>query len=60
MRFATDLSTKNLAVQKGVQNIVNVLNWKTREPKTLYPARLSFKIEGDRVSQTKPKGVHDY
>ena len=28
-------------------NIISVLNGKNRQPKILYPARLSFRIEGE-------------
>ena len=38
---------RNLAGQKGWQEILNVLNQKNMQPRILYPARLSFKTEGE-------------
>lgn len=37
-----------------------MLYGKNLQPRTLYLARLSFRIERSCVSQTKAKGVHDY
>ena len=47
IRFAADLSTETWQARKGWQDIFNVLNWKNIQPRILYPARLSFKIEGE-------------
>ena len=39
--------------RKEWQDIFSVLNQKNMQPRILYPARLSFKIEGEiKVSQT--------
>ena len=46
IRFA-DLYTENWQARKEWQDIFNVLNHKNIKPKILYPARLSFKIEGE-------------
>ena len=45
IRFATDLSTETWQARKEWQDIFNVLNQKNMQPRILYPARLSFKIE---------------
>ena len=48
IRFAADLSTETWQARKEyIQDIFNVLNGKNMQPRTLYPSRLSFKIEGE-------------
>ena len=63
IRFAADLSTETWQARKEWQDIFNVLNWENMQPRILYPARLSFKLEGGIKKfprQTKTKGVHDH
>ena len=50
IRFAANLSTETWQARKEWQDIFNVLNQKNMQPRILYPARLSFKIEGERKS----------
>ena len=50
IRFAADLSTETWQARKEWQDIFNVLNWKNRQPRILYPSRLSFRIEGEIIS----------
>ena len=59
IRFAADLSTETWQARKEWQDIFSVQNQKNTQPRILYPARLSFKIEGDIKSfpDTKTKGV---
>ena len=45
--FAADLSTETCQARKEWQDIFNVLNQKNLQPRNLYPASLSFKIEGE-------------
>ena len=47
IRVTTDLSTETWQARKGWQDIFRVLNEKNMQPRTLYPARLSFKMEGE-------------
>ena len=44
----TDLSTETWQVRKEWWDIFSVLNQKNMQPRILYPARLSFKIEKER------------
>ena len=61
IRFAADLCRETWQARKEWQDILNVLNQKNMQPRILYPARLSFKIEGEiKISQTKVKGVSDH
>ena len=45
IRFAVDLSTETWQARKEWWDIFSVLNQKNMQPRILYPARLSFKIE---------------
>ena len=47
IRFAADLSTETWQARKEWQDIINVLKQENMQPRILYPARLSFKIEGE-------------
>ena len=47
IRFAADLSTETWHIKKEWQDIFNVLNWKNMQPRILYPARLSLRLEGE-------------
>ena len=47
IRFAADLSTETWQARMEWQDMFNVLNQKNMQPRILYPARLSFKIEGE-------------
>ena len=50
IRFVADLPTETWQARKEWQDIFSVLNQKNMHPRILYPARLSFKIEGERKS----------
>ena len=47
IRLTADLSTETWQARKGWQDIFRVLNEKNLQPRILYPARLSFTIEGE-------------
>ena len=47
IRFTADLSTETWQARKEWQDIFNVLNWRNMQPRILYPASQSFKIEGE-------------
>ena len=46
-RLLTDLSSKTWQAGKEWQEIFNVMNRKNMQPRILYPASLSFRIEGE-------------
>ena len=48
IRLTTDLSTETCQARKGWKDIFRVLNEKNMHPRIMYPARLSFRIEGDK------------
>ena len=47
IRLTADLSTETWQARKGWQDMFRVLNEKNMQPRILYAARLSFKIEGE-------------
>ena len=47
IRVVVDLSTETWQARREWQEIFNVLNRKNMQPRILYPARLSFRIEGE-------------
>ena len=47
IRLIADLSTETWQARKGWQDISRVLNEKNMQPRILYPASLSFRIEGE-------------
>ena len=52
--LATDFSMETFQARREWQKIFQVMRTRGLQPKLLYPARLSIKIEGQiRVSQTK-------
>ena len=50
IRLTADLSTETWQARKGWRDIIRVLNEKNMQPRVLYPARLSFSIEGEMKS----------
>ena len=47
IRLTAELSTETWQARKGWQDIFRVLKEKNMQPRILYPARLSFKMEGE-------------
>ena len=47
IRLATDLSTETWQAKREWHDISNILNGKNLQPTTLYPAKLSFRVEGE-------------
>ena len=47
IRLSADFSTETLQVRREWQELLKVLKGKNMQPTILYPARISFKIEGE-------------
>ena len=47
IRLSADFSTETLQARREWQEIFKVLKGKKMQPRILYPARISFKIEGE-------------
>ncbi|KAF0873202.1 LORF1 protein, partial [Crocuta crocuta] len=50
MRLSVDFSTETLQARRELHDIFKVLNGKNLQPGILYPARLSFRTEGEMKS----------
>ena len=60
IRVTTELSTETWQARKGWQDIFRVLNEKNKQPTILYPARLSFGIEGEIKSFQDRQKLKEY
>ena len=60
IRLTADLSTETWQARKGWQDIVKVLNEKNMQSRILYPARLSFRIEGEIKSFQDRQKLKEY
>ena len=60
IRLTADLSTVTWQSRKGWQDIFRVLNEKNMQPRILYPARLSFKMEGEIKSFQDRQELKEY
>ena len=60
IRFTADLSTETWQARKGWQDILRVLNEKNMQPRILYPARFSFRIEGEIKSFQDRQKLKEY
>ena len=60
IRLTEDLSTETWKARKGWQDIFRVLNEKNMQPRILYPARFSFRIEGETKSFQDRQKLKEY
>ena len=60
IRLTADLSTETWQARKGWQDIFRVLNEKNMQSGILYPARLSFRIEGEIRSFQDMQKLKEY
>ena len=60
IRLTANLSTEIWQARKGWQDIFRVLNEKNLKPSILYPARLSFRIEGEIKSFQDRQKLKEY
>ena len=63
IRLSTDCSKETLQARRDWQEVFEVMKSKDLQPRLLYPARLSFRMEGQNTRlprQGKAKGVHHH
>ena len=58
--LTADFSTETWQARKGWQDIFRVLTEKNMQPRILYPARLSFRIEGEIKSFQDKQKLKEY
>ena len=59
-RLSDDFSTDTLKARRDWQEIVKVMKIKDLQPRLIYPAQLSFIMEGHRMSFTDQKKLKEF
>ena len=60
IRLSADFSTETLQAKREWQDIFKALKGKNLHPRILYPARLSFIIEGERKNFSNKQKLKEY
>ena len=60
IRITSDLSTETWQARKGWQDIFKALNEKNMQPRILYPAKPTFKMDGEIKSFQDRQGLKEY
>ena len=60
MKITADLSVETLQARREWQDIIKVMKEKNLQPRLLYPARISFKYEGEIKSFTYKQQLREF
>uniref|UniRef100_A0A8D0MJY9 L1 transposable element dsRBD-like domain-containing protein n=1 Tax=Sus scrofa TaxID=9823 RepID=A0A8D0MJY9_PIG len=60
IRLSADFSTETPQARREWQDIFKVLKGKNLQPRILYPARISFKIEGEIKNFSNKQKLKEY
>ena len=60
IRITADLSIETLQARREWQDILKVMKEKNPQPRLLYPARISFKYEGEIKSFTDKQKLREF
>jgi len=60
IRITTDLSIETLQARREWQDILKVMKEKNLQPRLLYPARISFKYEGEIKNFTNKQKLREF
>jgi len=60
IRITADLSIETLQATRELQDILKVMKEKNLQPRLLYPARISFKYEGEIKSFTDKQKLREF
>ena len=58
--YASDLSAETLQARREWQDIFKVMKEKNLQPRLLYPARISFRIDGEIKSFTDKQRLREF
>ena len=58
--LTADLSTETLQARRVWQDIFKELKWKNLQPRLLYPARISFKTDGEIKRFSKKQKLREF
>ena len=60
IRLSTDFSAETLEARKKWHDILNMMKGKNLQPRLLYPARLSFRLEGEIKTFTDKQKLKEF
>ena len=60
IRLSADFSTETLQARRGWHDILNVMKGKNLQPRLFYPARLSFRFEGESKTFTDKQKQREF
>ena len=60
IRLSSDFSAETLQARREWQDILNVMKGKNLQPQLLYPARLSFRFEGESKTFTDKQKLRQF
>ena len=60
IRMSADFSAKTMQTRREWHDILNMMKGKKLQPRILYPARLSFRFEGERKSFIDKQKLREY
>ena len=60
IRLSADFSAETLQARREWHDILNAIKGKTLQPRLLYPARLSFRFEGDIKTFTDKQKLREF
>ena len=60
MRLTADFSAETLQARREWQNILKVMKGKNVQPRLLYPARISFRFDGEIKSFRDKKKLREF
>ena len=60
IRLTADFSAKTLQARREWHDILNVMKGKNQQPRLLYPARISFRFDGEIKSFTDKQKLREF
>ena len=60
IRLTADLSAETLQARREWQDILKVMKGKNLHPRLLYPARISFRFDGEVKTFTKKQKLREF